>query len=397
MKKIFKSICSVVLATVLITGIVFSTFSIQTLASNGEGVITLDVVWEDVSFTYDVGTATWNPLNHNYETDGSSAEWTDGVGKITVINYSSVSMLVDIAFNVAENPNGTAVLTVDKPSFVLQRGDLTAQENAPRDFTTVSASGVPKDGSSLGKITVTVSMNENAYEREENTVYFGEYPQTLKASSVTVGTTADSRGYFLGSDNEYYAKVTASPYESGYKFSTDAAVTSGSVYYFKVEPLKWRILSENNGNALLICESIIANGRYDDASNDYGASEIRSWLNGQFYNIAFDNIEKSFIESVTLENGLTDNVYLPSFAEASTLNQELRVKSVSDYARASGAWVSTSYLTAQNGNGLWMLRTPNGTYSHFIGECNHIGDLSDGGTNLASKFYGIVPALTIKL
>lgn len=77
-----------------------------------------------------------------------------------------------------------------------------------------------------------------------------------------MGTDTDSRGYFLGSDGAYYAKVAAAPYEGGYEFSNMSAVTSGNTYYFKVEPIKWRILSESNGTALIVCESIIANGHF---------------------------------------------------------------------------------------------------------------------------------------
>ena len=88
---------------------------------------------------------------------------------------------------------------------------------------------------------------------------FGEYPQTIKANEVTVGTSADTRGYYLGSDGYYYAKVTATPNSSGYTFSTNATVSRGTVYYFKVEPIKWRILTESGGTALILCESIIAN------------------------------------------------------------------------------------------------------------------------------------------
>ena len=107
------------------------------------------------------------------------------------------------------------------------------------------------------------------YVREGNYIYFGEYPQSIKASSVTITSTVDSRGYFLGSDNAYYAKVVASPFDSAYKFSSNQTVTSGTEYYFKVEPIKWRIISENSGKAVLLCESIIDSSCYDSTNNNY--------------------------------------------------------------------------------------------------------------------------------
>ena len=260
------------------------------------------------------------------------------------------------------------------------------------------------------------------YIREGNYIYFGEYPQSLKKSSVTVSSTADSRGYFRGNDNCYYAKVVASPYENGYKFSNGTALTSGATYYFKVEPIKWRILSESNGTALLLCESIIASKRYDDSKNDYETSEIRTWLNNEFLNTAFSNIEKELLQIITVDNsaastGFTENknasantsdkVILLSYKDvtnvaygfaADKFASDTRTKKTSDYARASGAWMTITDWNGHYGNGLWMLRSPiNDSGKTFIRECFFDGEVSDGGTKVTNKFFGVVPAIKIKL
>jgi uncharacterized repeat protein (TIGR02543 family) len=77
----------------------------------------------------------------------------------------------------------------------------------------------------------------NAYYRDGDYIYLGEYPQTLKSDDVTITKTIDERGYYLGSDGFYYAKY--------------------STYYFKVEPIRWRILTEQDGKAFLFCDIII--------------------------------------------------------------------------------------------------------------------------------------------
>ena len=81
--------------------------------------------------------------------------------------------------------------------------------------------------------------------REDKYVYFGEYPQTLKAEDVQVVDEASENGYFAGDDGAYYAMVVATPYTFEYVFSTGEAVTYGETYYFKVEPIRWLILEEN--------------------------------------------------------------------------------------------------------------------------------------------------------
>ena len=65
------------------------------------------------------------------------------------------------------------------------------------------------------------------YAQIDNYIWFGEYPQSIKEVNVEVTEEQDSRGYYLGSDGYYYAKVTATPYSSGYAFSTGTTVTSG--------------------------------------------------------------------------------------------------------------------------------------------------------------------------
>ena len=143
-----------------------------------------------------------------------------------------------------------------------------------------------------------------AYTRDGDYIYFGEYPQTIKADDVTITSTTDDRGYYLGSDSFYYAKVVADPYSSGYTFSTGATVIDGKVYYFKVEPIRWRILREENGKAFLLCDSIVDSRAFDDDSNDYADSTIRVWLNSTFYKTAFSELASSLILTTEVDNSL---------------------------------------------------------------------------------------------
>ncbi|MBQ4136403.1 MAG: hypothetical protein IJD73_04975 [Clostridia bacterium] len=215
------------------------------------------------------------------------------------------------------------------------------------------------------------------FERSGKYILFGEFPQKLKAANVTVSTQTDSRGYFLGSDGAYYAKVVANACSNGYKFSTGAEVKDGETYYFKVEPIKWVILSESDGVATLLCDSAIAAMQCDADSNIYKDSDIRSWLGNKFFNSAFSATQKSLIEETTVDNsadstGISSNpyacentkekVFLLSYKEslnsaygfntANTNADKVRQKQATDYAKATGAYAS------ENGNAIWWLRSP---------------------------------------
>lgn len=256
-----------------------------------------------------------------------------------------------------------------------------------------------------------------AYILDGDYIYFGEYPQTIKADDVTITSTIDERGYYLGSDGHYYAKVTATPYPYGdyYTFSTGASVTSGIVYYFKVEPIRWRILSEENGEVFLLCDSVIAAHQYDAQNNKYAMSDIRLWLNSTFYETAFDDFQKLIILITEVDNSMAsagstsnssvnenthDRIFLLSYAEATnseygfTENKTRRMLT-SDYSRATGAGMNTSSYSYY-GNGEWWLRSPITPGTGFARVVGHSGE-SSGGININATSLGVVPALRIRL
>lgn len=251
-------------------------------------------------------------------------------------------------------------------------------------------------------------------------IYFGEYPQSLKAEDVTVSETTDSRGYYLGSDNAYYAKVVAFPCGSGYKFSNGSAVTSGTTYYFKVEPILWRILAQEDGTALLLCNSIIDNktyhssGSFANDSNVYSTSSIRSWLNGRFYDTAFGEDEQAMIVTTTVDNSVAstgytnnkyackdtdDKIFLLSYVEANNesygfgANSDLREMQTSDYSRATGAYMSTDQ--GDYGNGYWWLRSPYYNEKETVLQISSTGGSKSG--DAGRNGGGVVPALQIVL
>jgi hypothetical protein len=258
------------------------------------------------------------------------------------------------------------------------------------------------------------------YIKDGNYIYFGTYPQTIKTDDVTITNTLDDRGYYLGSDGEYYAQVTAATSGEGYTFSSGVAIANREVYYFKVEPIRWRILSEDGDVAFLLCDSIIDNMSYSSGKLNYANSDVRAWLNNQFYNTAFDELQKEIILTTIVDNGwqsaggiypnpnvcenTEDKIFLISsrdlqntsygFSNPDYTYDEKKQMLTSDYSRAKRVWMSTSAETY--GYGDWLTRSPDsGTQFNMIRAVNY-----QGKKNYFLRAYddaGIVPALIIRL
>lgn len=152
---------------------------------------------------------------------------------------------------------------------------------------------------------VTEEVNGTTY------VYFGVWPQSvLPATSTvtvdeTVSVTMGANTYYLGSDGNYYAKCAENAYGTGteYKYhdGTQPGTGGTTTRYFKVEPIKWRVLTDNySGKKLLLAENILTANvpyyGYNSVSNkrtvgsdtyiypnNYKYSQIRAYLNGLDY------------------------------------------------------------------------------------------------------------------
>ena len=239
---------------------------------------------------------------------------------------------------------------------------------------------------------------------EDGYAYFGEFPCSLKAEDVEVGSEACGRGYYLGSDGRYYAKVVACPKGEECIFSSGDRGISGETYYFLVEPIRWRVLAREAGRALLFSDRIIASMAYqpsihqrdgafyisdegalkDVFVNNYEHSSVRKWLNGDFLTAAFSADESEYILTTEVKNGpetlavqssdrfccpdTLDKVFLLSFAESKSEelgfgDPQASVLATTDYAKATGAF--SSMCEVGYGCGFWWLRSPDYNKSNF--------------------------------
>ena len=250
-------------------------------------------------------------------------------------------------------------------------------------------------------------------------VTFGSFPQSEKTDDTisvdeTDSKTAGSFTYYKGSDGEWYAKLESK--------------------YYKVEPIKWRVLTTNydhDGNAstpgkkLLLAENILINKPYDYyASDSYADSPIRNYLTDDFFTTAFTQAEQAAIATTTVVNNAEstnpdsnatlwndgdnswacdpteDKIFLLSEQEATKADYgfaaydasgigNTRIRMTTAFAKANGAFQSS---TAGYG-GSWWLRSCDDSISARIVDIN--GNASICGTK-DFGYRGVVPALCLE-
>ena len=266
------------------------------------------------------------------------------------------------------------------------------------------------------------------------TITYGLYPQTNVDDSSLVSalndlTTPESNGWYLY-NNEYYAKLSAKPNSSTYKFDNGTTIVNGTTYWFKCEPIVWNVLSNNSGEYYILSSVLLdAHCYYTNTSdrtisgstvyaNNYQYSDIRAWLNNDFYNSAFA-LGNSHIQTTTIDNSASttesssnpyacnntqDKVFLPSykdyinssygFSTSADSSDTARHCRTTDYARANGAYYYTSSGYYQY-NGYYWTRSP---FSDFSGGAWYVrvdGLLDFNEVNITS--YSVRPGISIRI
>ncbi len=229
------------------------------------------------------------------------------------------------------------------------------------------------------------------------------------------------RGVYFTQYRPLYYSVSSSASNScqddnGYQISI--------VYWFKFEPIKWNILSESNGDALLIADLIIDAQLFEPKNsyweqyehnggvgygNNYEFSQIRAWLKNNFYNTSFNELEKGIIKITEVDNSkettgdssnsyacenTLDNVFLLSYVDMGNADygfdsNTARQATGTDYAKVQGLQINSNTYS------IWWNRSPN--YCNATG-----GSYADANGNLGYNYdvgytYGVRPCLWIRL
>lgn len=192
-------------------------------------------------------------------------------------------------------------------------------------------------------------------------------------------------------------------------------VTFGRFYDMKMEdevekvPIKWKVLDKIGDSALLISNDILKTMPYNANWNvtTWKDSSLRSWLNNDFLDIAFNDLEKELIDKVIIKNNgntytnvvenyiTRDDVFILNIEEAHKyFGKDSTLMAVgTEYAKKEGLWLST-YATSR-GYSVWWLRNPGKSLS-FVSIVHAGGTIGTAGDGVATRGNGVRPCIWVK-
>ena len=134
------------------------------------------------------------------------------------------------------------------------------------------------------------------------------------------------------------------------------------------KPIEWIVMKKEGNQVLLLSKYVLDAKPYNEEVEEvtWETSDIRQWLNNEFYTTAFNKAEKAKIQTSLIknednseygtsgENDTEDKVFLLSKKEAKTLfsNNEEKIAKATEYAEKSGVYVNEEKVAG------WWLRSP---------------------------------------
>lgn len=205
--------------------------------------------------------------------------------------------------------------------------------------------------------TTCEGLNPVKYTREGDYIYFGYWPQTCEKDETVIAKLNEMAGTPPfprdGKGNPYnweshegatymwqkiviyngakYLGVQMNEYRASgidalYDEITDNGYYKLNVYWFKYEPIKWRILTTGEKSAYIMSDIALdsfsiqpdrksenRDGLFAEYNNSTGVPDgtyannweycfLRGWLNETFYNEVFNKLQKEIIQTTHLDN-----------------------------------------------------------------------------------------------
>ena len=324
---------------------------------------------------------------------------------------------VEIKYNGAktgDNEYVSAIIT-DEANDILYYGKLDKCDTSDNNGKAIEFN-IPNDS------RLYSSCNLYIFNEQCNGDYLTDYSSDLKdlTKPAAKPTPEMTPKMTLVNENAKRIDYIFGAQESNVFFGTYTQRSDGNGGY-NVEPIKWRVLSNSNGQLFMLANQGLDCKRYKESYNEvyisstWEGSSIRAWLNetsGGFLHDAFVDIERGAIADTLVVNDdnpdygtkggnkTTDKIFLLSIAESEDTSfgftgndnsTDTRKVISTDYAKHNGASVSSS-----NGASKWWLRSPGYTdkraaYVSSNGYVIRDGDfVNDSG-------FAIRPALNFNL
>ena len=204
--------------------------------------------------------------------------------------------------------------------------------------------------------TTCQGINPVKYTREGDNIYFGYWPQTLERDETVVAKLNEIAGkppLPRDKENPYnweshegttymwqkiviyngtkYLGVQMNDYRASGGYSLRSYIMKNGyftleVYWFKYEPIKWRILTTSGNSAYIMSDIALdsfsiqpdrkgenRDGLFAEYNNSTGVPDgtyannweycfLRGWLNETFYNEVFNGLQKEIIKTTHLDN-----------------------------------------------------------------------------------------------
>ncbi|WP_370811077.1 protein kinase domain-containing protein [Anaerobutyricum hallii] len=221
-------------------------------------------------------------------------------------------------------------------------------------------------------------------------IWFGSYPQTKIVSS--------------SKENDLYSTLETA---NGWDKNNDIIIGKEKYHrakksYFKYEPIKWRVIKCENGEALLLSDIVLDKQKYNKRLKKvtWEKSTLRKWLNKKFMNRAFSSSEQEAIRTTKVIN--EDNYYYKTDGGNDTLDK-IYLLSLSETDEEKEYGFTDSYgMTIKYSNyadlddyQYWWLRTP-GEKNISAAAVDMFGEAYVGGGE-SDMELGIRPVLHLNL
>ena len=172
------------------------------------------------------------------------------------------------------------------------------------------------------------------------------------------------------------------------------------------KPIEWIVMKNEGNQVLLLSKYVLDTKPYNKEWEKvtWETSDIRHWLNNEFYTTAFNKAEKVKIQTSLIKNednsehgtsggnDTEDKVFLLSEKEAETLfsNDDERIAKATGYAEKSGVCVN------KEKSAMWWLRSP-GSFRDCAAGVRSYGWVSRDGNIVYDNSGGVRPALHLNL